>query len=280
MDLTALLNRTPVVPWAQESKIPWHEPAFSKRMLREHLSQAHDRASHRFEVIDSHVAWIDDIVCHHQPSRILDLGCGPGLYTSRLANLGHTCVGIDFSPASIDYAKAQAEKENLACEYQHQDLCNASFGEGFDLVLMVFGELNTFHPDDTLSVLEKAHHALAPGGTLVLEVHTDKFIRELGSGEPSWFTATQNVFSDTPHLCLREPAWHQREHAATERYFVVELATKTVTTYMSTTQAYSEDEYRELLNSAGFQGIKRHASLSGRLRMHEGLFVWLAQKEV
>lgn len=31
------------------------------------------------------------------PTRILDLGCGPGLYTSRLARLGHCCVGIDFS---------------------------------------------------------------------------------------------------------------------------------------------------------------------------------------
>ena len=42
-------------------------------------------------------------------ARVLDLGCGPGLYTTRLAKLGHTCVGIDFSPASIAYAKAEAE---------------------------------------------------------------------------------------------------------------------------------------------------------------------------
>jgi predicted TPR repeat methyltransferase len=44
-------------------------------------------------------------VLQSEPQRILDLGCGPGLYTQRLASLGHTCVGIDISPASIAYAR-------------------------------------------------------------------------------------------------------------------------------------------------------------------------------
>jgi hypothetical protein len=38
MDLSNLIERTPVpVPWAEGEKIPWHEPGFSQRMLREHL---------------------------------------------------------------------------------------------------------------------------------------------------------------------------------------------------------------------------------------------------
>lgn len=35
---------------------------------------------------------------------MLDLGCGPGLYSHRLATLGHRVHGIDFGPASIAYA--------------------------------------------------------------------------------------------------------------------------------------------------------------------------------
>ena len=90
-------------PWAEGEKIPWDEPGFSGRMLNEHLSQEHDAASRRFEVIDRHCRWIHGCVLKRNPTRILDLGCGPGLYTSRLARLGHHCVGIDFSPASIAY---------------------------------------------------------------------------------------------------------------------------------------------------------------------------------
>ena len=41
---------TPPLPWAEGEKIPWDEPAFSTRMLQEHLSQLHDGASRRAAV--------------------------------------------------------------------------------------------------------------------------------------------------------------------------------------------------------------------------------------
>ena len=101
-------------PWAEGDNIPWSEPGFSERMLKEHLSQAHDLASRRFEAIDTHIEWIHQKLLEGKQSKILDLGCGPGFYSSRLAKLGHECVGIDYSPASIKYATKQANKENLS----------------------------------------------------------------------------------------------------------------------------------------------------------------------
>jgi len=101
-------------PWAEGEKIPWNDPDFSRRMLNEHLSQEHDAASRRFETIDNHVKWIHGQVLKANPTRVLDLGCGPGLYTNRLAKLGHHCVGIDFSPASIACAREQAEEAGLS----------------------------------------------------------------------------------------------------------------------------------------------------------------------
>src|SRR3954449_4200661 len=99
MHLADLVNRQfPPEPWAEGDNIPWHEPAFSARMLAEHLSQAHDAASRRAATIDRQVAWIDETIRHGRPAAILDLGCGPGLYSGRLAARGHTCVGIDYSP--------------------------------------------------------------------------------------------------------------------------------------------------------------------------------------
>ncbi|HOJ15222.1 MAG TPA: class I SAM-dependent methyltransferase, partial [Deltaproteobacteria bacterium] len=37
--------------------------------------------------------------------RILDLGCGPGLYTKRLSDAGYDVTGMDYSRRSIAYAK-------------------------------------------------------------------------------------------------------------------------------------------------------------------------------
>lgn len=147
MNLLELVRRPPVLESGTEGeKIPWHEPAFSKRMLEEHLSQSHDLASRRSERIDGHVSWIDGEILSHRPSRILDLGCGPGLYSERLARLGHECVGIDYSPASIEYARERARRDQLRCSYREEDLRTAQFGQDFDLALLIFGELNVFAP--------------------------------------------------------------------------------------------------------------------------------------
>jgi 2-polyprenyl-3-methyl-5-hydroxy-6-metoxy-1,4-benzoquinol methylase len=78
-------------------------------MLHEHLSQDHDAASRRGATIDRQVAWIHGaLLLAGTPTRVLDLGCGPGLYAERLAALGHRCVGVDVSPASIAFARARA----------------------------------------------------------------------------------------------------------------------------------------------------------------------------
>ncbi|MBA7683397.1 hypothetical protein ES703_91761 [subsurface metagenome] len=59
MKLPDLIRRTiPSAPWSEGEKIPWHEPAFSQRMLKEHLSQDHDAASRRSDKIDKQVQWI------------------------------------------------------------------------------------------------------------------------------------------------------------------------------------------------------------------------------
>ncbi len=59
MNLLDLVNRPiPPAPWSEGEKIPWNEPAFSARMLREHLSQEHDAASRRAAIIDRQVDWI------------------------------------------------------------------------------------------------------------------------------------------------------------------------------------------------------------------------------
>ena len=278
MKLAEWIDREPVAPWSRDGKIPWHEPDFSDRMLREHLSQQHDRASRRFETIDRHVAWLHEAICGGHAARVLDLGCGPGFYTARLARLGHSCIGIDFSPASIAYARSQADRGALHCEYRLQDLRAADLGTGLDLVLLTFGELNTFPPADARSILDRARRALAPGGSLVLEVHSEAFVRSIGEGNPSWYTAQRGVFSDRPHLCLRECSWHPQHRAAIERYLVVSLPPAELAEYLSTTQAYSDEEYTSLLRGLGFDRITRHASLSGgHPEQEQGLFVLVAR---
>jgi len=243
-------------PWSEGDKIPWHDPDFSERMLREHLSQSHDLASRRFEVIKAHVEWIHQRVLECEPARILDLGCGPGFYTSRLAQQGHQCVGIDFSPASIRHATERAARERLNCTYVQADIRQADFGTGFDLVMFLFGELNVFRPADARTILQKAHGALAPGGVLLLEPHRFEVVEKIGAEAPSWHTAEAGLFSEQPHLWLQENAWNPTALTATTRFFVINAATGEVRQLTQTMQAYTDQEYRRMLEQTGFAAVE------------------------
>lgn len=77
-------------------------------MLREHLDQRHDHASRRIETVDTHVEWLFETVLAGRPGSVLDLGCGPGLYTGRPAERGCSCLGVDISSASIEQARRGA----------------------------------------------------------------------------------------------------------------------------------------------------------------------------
>ena len=278
MTLAELVSSDPPIPWKGDSKIPWHEPEFSARMLREHLSQVHDRASRRFEVIDRHVAWLHESVLEGSSSRILDLGCGSGLYCARLAELGHACTGIDFSPASIEYAQAEAGRRAHDIDYRLGDIREVDIGTDYRVVLLTYGEFNTFQPEQARKLLEKARAALAPNGVLVLEVHNRSFIEEIGKAIPTWFSAERSLFSDQPHICLKDAFWYASEMVAVERYSVIEASNNNLVHYTSTTQAYSDQAYQDMLHSLGFGDVQRYASLSGDVAEPEkGLYVLIAR---
>jgi SAM-dependent methyltransferase len=264
MELLDIVLRSPTPePWAEGEKIPWDDPAFSARMLREHLSQSHDAASRRASLIDAHVAWIHQTILNGGAARVIDLGCGPGLYTSRLAARGHVCVGIDFSPAAIAYAERQAREHRLTCSYELGDIRSTDYDGVYSLVMLTYGELNVFRPADARLILSKARAALGDGGQLLLEVHTADAVRAMGSAPPTWRSAPNGLFSDRPHLRLDESFWDETQRVSTHRYFVVDAASAAVTRYAESVQAYSEDEYRQLLTDCGFSSPATYPSLSG-----------------
>jgi SAM-dependent methyltransferase len=278
--LLDMVNRIPVPePWSEGDNIPWHEPGFSMRMLREHFSQAHDAASRRTEKIEQHVRWLHSQLLSARSSKILDLGCGPGLYTSRLATLGHQCVGIDYSPASIAYAAAQAKSEGLRCTYLCQDMRTADYGTGLGLVMQIFGEMNVFRRGDAELILKKAHSALAPGGLLLLEVHAYSTVQTMGEQSPSWYTSSSGLFIDEPHICLQESSWDPGRGTATVRFYVIQASTGNVTPYAQSLQAYSKSQYLALVAAARFQQLEFLPSLTGSGQDAEaGFLILLARK--
>lgn len=254
---------------AKWQKIPWHESDFSRRMLREHLSQEHDAASRRTSIIDQHVTWIHHEILNETPSKVLDLGCGPGFYADRLSRLGHAVTGIDFSPASIDYARQHSMGTFIL-----GDILTHELGTGYDLVMLVFGELNAFAPADAAHLINRAYDALKPGGQLLLEVHTYDAVKRIGSEPASWHTTTSGLFSDQPYLCLTESLFENERSLS--HYYVFDAASGGMTHYLAMHQAYSDEDYRALLRR--FERVTFYPSLTGEAAGQSDLFAVVASR--
>ena len=89
----------------------WTDEHTSKQMLSFHLNGEADVASRNTTFIDRSVEWISSYFRVGAGTKIADFGCGPGLYTTRLARKRAEVTGIDFSARSIEYAQEIAARE-------------------------------------------------------------------------------------------------------------------------------------------------------------------------
>ncbi len=261
-------------PWNGRYKIPWDEPEFSRRILQEHLSQGHDLASRRTEWIDRQVAWIHANVLEEVPSRVLDLGCGPGFYAHRLAALGHECHGLDFGPASIEYAKEYAPKD-ARCTFVLGDVRETPLGRDYDLAMVLFGEINVFSPAECRALLAKARDSLVAGGRLLVELQKADVVRDVGHAADYAYETESGLFCDTPHHCRTENHWLEDHDVALQVFRVTERGSGAQREYRSTTQAWPADRFRGLLTDVGFPQTFRHADWPVP---HDSLELWSASR--
>ena len=92
--------------------------------------------------------------------RILDLGCGDGFLTRRLAESGATLVGVDASPQMVAAAKERGVDARCVSGEA------LSFDQEFDAV---FSNAALHWMTDQDAVLQGVYRALKPGGRFVAE---------------------------------------------------------------------------------------------------------------
>lgn len=250
-DWRDLLNETDRPrPWDPEARLPWSDPDFSERMLAVHLDPDTPLASRPPEVIAEHVAWFCGLLSG--PSRVLDLGCGPGLYCHELARRGHEAVGVDFAPAPIRHAAHLAATEGLNARFIEADLRRLpveALGT-FDAVSIWYGEFNAFPADEIEQLLPVLRGLLKPGGLLVVEYQDwESFPRD---EERSWECCEASVLLDRPHLWLREASWIEALDTEMNVHWTLAFDTGALSRWAVCHQAWRDDALEALLQRHGF----------------------------
>jgi trans-aconitate methyltransferase len=103
-----------------------------------------------------------EILSPQKSDRILDLGCGTGQLTHRIANTGAVAIGIDRSPEMI----AQAQQNYPNVQFEVADATNFTFSEPFDAVFSN-AVLHWVKPPE--AAINCIWQVLKPGGRFIAE---------------------------------------------------------------------------------------------------------------
>ena len=102
--------------------------------------------------------------------RVLDVGCGIGRWSCRLAARGANVTGVDLSPTMIEQAGRRAAAQGVAahCRFLAQDLASLELGGRFDLILGVTVLQHILEPAALRAAVQRLRAHLTADGTLIL----------------------------------------------------------------------------------------------------------------
>ncbi|HQY94612.1 MAG: class I SAM-dependent methyltransferase [Caldilinea sp.] len=260
------IYRRPDTPaaWQAGGNLPWNDPAFSERMLREHLDESHSAASRTAAERAAQIAWLWSRLELAASSRVLDLTCGPGLYAVALASRGCRVTGIDFSPASIRYARELAERTGVAdhCTFIEHDVRTVTVAaHEYDAVLLLYGQLAVFTRQEAAALLQLAADSLRPGGRLCIELLDQEKVDK--SHSTWWFTGDSGLWGDAPFLNFGERFWDATAALSMERFYTLHLASAALDEVLLCDQTYAVPELTAILQSVGFDATQVYAGWNG-----------------
>jgi SAM-dependent methyltransferase len=178
-----------------------------------------------------------------QPMKILDLACGFGRHTNRLAALGHTMTGIDLTPGFLDIARRDALERHVQVTYQQGDMREIAFEKEFDRVMLVFTAYGYFSDEINLQVLKNVAQALKPGGLLIFDAPgRDAFLRDI---------RPYMVMEKEGNLMIDRISFDSQQGRIYNKRIVIRDGLRKDKPYF--TRIYNPQEIHSLLSQAGLQ---------------------------
>jgi 2-polyprenyl-3-methyl-5-hydroxy-6-metoxy-1,4-benzoquinol methylase len=240
------------------SSIMWTDPYISKQLLELHVTPDHDAASRSKVKIENISNWILEL-SDKPKMKILDLGCGPGLYAELLAQKGHSITGVDFSENSIQYAIRQAKEKQLDIEYLHKNYLELDFDSQFDLVILIYLDFCVLSPEERDKVLENIYRALKKGGLFICDIVNEKNIDKKIISQ-TWEVQESGFWKPTPYIALTN-GYHYPEAKVLAEHHIVIGENDMVDTYIFWSHYYKKDYLVSILESKGFTDIKNYENV-------------------
>jgi len=256
----------------------WNNPHISKQMLELHLNPDVIPASRKKIFVDASIKWFIKKLHINSNTKILDLGCGPGLYTSAFAKTGAKVTGIDVSENSIAYATDTAKKSQLDIRYLNEDYINCEFDGNYNLVFMIYNDFCALNPDNRRILLGKINRVLENDGLFILDVFSEKYFDTINEKQSCSYYKDGDFWSPREHFVFENIFKYNELKLYLEKNTVIEKENRlTIHNYL---QCFSLEKIVLELSAHGFETVEYFSDVSGKKYKKESKEIALINKKI
>jgi SAM-dependent methyltransferase len=231
----------------------WTNEHISKTLLEAQLDESMNAGSRKPKNREIIVNWINKNI--KPSSRIIDLGCGPGLYSYDLGKLGHYVFGINFNKASYEKKKKNKTIENLI-EYKYCDYLIDTFTGKFNLAIMIFCDFGVLIPNDQIVLMNKIKNILDDDGIFIFDVFGLSAMENINETRHWTISHGNDFWSNEPYLLNTEIKKYEDVNTIGTRYYLINQNTGKINEFILWDQYYNEKSINKLMEDNGFNVIE------------------------
>ncbi len=246
-------------PYTKSSHPFWDDEYIATQMLLHHLDPDHDAASRRPDTIFAEAEFIMGHTQLRAGMRMLDLGCGPGLYVQEFARSGAQIKGLDFSKNSIRYARENIQSKLANVEFIEGNYLTTPIAAGYDLITLIYFDFCALSPADQKQLLGNVHQGLAKDGYFVFDVLTDYTRTDVGE---KITVCKQGLWSPDPYVEIYQAFVYQEPRTEGFQYTILDEY-GSIRSMRIFHRLFAPEEIRALLQECGFTIEERYQDLSG-----------------
>jgi len=240
----------------------WTDEHTSKKMLEYHLNESIDASSRNKNFIERSVEWIVSHFEVDKNTEIADFGCGPGLYTTMLAERGAIVTGIDFSENSLKYAEQIAAESGLKVNYVLTDYLDFETTSRYDLIIMIMCDFCVLSPKQRKKLLSKFNSILKPNGSVLLDVYSLNSFEQREESATYELNQLNGFWSPEDYYCFVNTFKYEKEKVILDKYTIIEESRKRVV--YNWLQCYSKDSLRNEFEENGFKIEELYSDVAGK----------------
>jgi cyclopropane fatty-acyl-phospholipid synthase-like methyltransferase len=241
----------------------WTNEHTARRMLEYHLNETTDIASRNMNFIDRSVEWIVSHFRVDENTEIADFGCGPGLYTTGLAERNAIVTGIDFSENSLKHAKQVAAKRDLKINYVLADYLGFETTNRFDLLIMIMCDFCALSPEQRRTMLSRFHSLLKPDGFVLLDVYSLNAFSQRAESATYELNQLDGFWSSEDYYCFVNTFKCEKEKVTLDKYTIIEESRKRVV--YNWLQYFSRGSLTKEFEENGFVVQEIYSDVAGKV---------------